>query len=162
MNRPLALYLLILNFFLILIGGSELALVHNRDVIWRVDFLLALGAMFVCAIASVLYIYHTRNSFSSPEPESIENVIDDLPRSEQPRFIPLPDWIKVCGVVASLLAILVFGETAYGLYILYKEGLLGAEFRSNSSLGVVFAVLLFNALCQPWYVWRTFLNVNNS
>ncbi len=162
MNRPLALYLLILDFFLVLIGGSELVVLQGQARLWRFDFMAALGSMFGCAACSVCYILSTRNSVPSPEPDTDLHVIDDFAGQAENRFQPIADWIKACGVVASVLALFVFLETIYGLLLLYREDLLGAELKMNSSLTVVFVVLFFNAFCQPWYVWRTFLNVNTG
>jgi hypothetical protein len=159
MNRPLALYLLILDFFLLLIAGAEAYLLRSQTILWRTDFLFAVSAIFVCPVCSVIYIFQTRKSFPSPEPETSTQVIDDLPSDEVSRSSPIPNWVRALGLLCSFLAIAIFAETCYGLLQLYQSNALLLQFRTNSSLSVVFVVLLFNALCQPWYVWRTFLNV---
>jgi hypothetical protein len=160
MNRPLALYLLILDFFLFLIAGAETYLLRHQSVLMRFDFLFALCALFACPVCSLIYIFYTRNSRPLPHPEEGGGVIDEVSSPEATHGIPLRNSIKACGVIASLLAVSVLGETCYGLFRLFQQDLLLVQFRTNSSLSVLLVVFLFNALCQPWYVWRTFLNVN--
>jgi hypothetical protein len=160
MNRSLALYLLILDFFLFLIAGAETYLLRHQAVLMRFDFLFALGALFVCPACSIIYVFYTRNSRPLPDPEEGEKVIDEILSHEATHGTPLSNSVKACGVVASLLALSVLAETGYGLFRLFREDLLLIQFRTNSSLSVVLVVFLFNAFCQPWYVWRTFLNVN--
>jgi hypothetical protein len=160
MNRSLALYLLLLNFFLLLIAGAEVYLLRHQAILWRPDFFFALSALFVCPVCSTIYIFHSAKSQPVPDREDRETVIDEMLSRESTDGTPIPNGIKACGIVAAVLAVTIFGELTYGLFKLYELDLLLSQFRTNPSLSVVLVVLLFNALCQPWYVWRTFLNVN--
>jgi membrane protein implicated in regulation of membrane protease activity len=159
MNRSLAIYLLILDFFVFLIGAAAIYALRDSGVMWKTNSLVLFAAVFLCPLCSVLYIFSTRNSFPSPERETNTSIIDDLPSAEEIRFQPVSDTVKVLGVLAFLLSLGLFLEICYGIYAVYANYYPSLRSRSNSGLSVVFVVFLFNALCQPWYVWRTFNNV---
>ncbi len=159
MNRSLAIYLLVLDFFVLLIGVAAVYALRESTSIWGTHSLVLFAAVFLCPFCSVFYIFSTRNSFPSPEREINTGIIDDLPSAEEIKFQKVSDTVKVIGIVTFLLSLGLFIEICYGIYAVYANGISGIRFRSNSGLSVVFVVFLFNALCQPWYVWRTFNNV---
>jgi hypothetical protein len=160
MNRSLAIYLLILDFFVFLIGAAGIYALRDSSAIMRTNSMILFGAVFLCPLCSVLYIFSTRNSFPSPERETDTAIIDDLPSGEEARFQPVSDTVKIIGILSFLLSFGLFIEICYGIYAVYEHYLPALRFRSNSGLSIVFVVFLFNALCQPWYVFRTFNNVN--
>jgi hypothetical protein len=162
MNRSLAIYLLILDFFVFLIGAAAIYSLHETGSPWKPHSMVLFGAVFLCPLCSVLYVFSTRHSFPSPEHETNTAIIDDLPSAEEIRFQPFSDTVKAIGIVTMLLSLGLFIEICYGIYAIYANYFPLLHLRSNSGLSIVFVVFLFNALCQPWYIWRTFNNVKSK
>jgi len=162
MNRSLAIYLLILDFFVFLIGAAAIFSLRESASTWKMHSTVLFGAVFLCPLCSVFYVFSTRNSFPSPEHETNTAIIDDLPSDEEIRFQPVSDTVKAVGILTLLLSLGLFVEICYGIYAVYANYFPLFHLRSNSGLSIVFVVFLFNALCQPWYVWRTFNNVTSK
>jgi hypothetical protein len=159
MNRQLGMYILLLNFFLFLIGGLWVYSL-NLKINWlSAPSVLDVAIKFLCPIVSTLFVLLTLKSIPSPIPDEENCMIDDLPPAEHFLLRPISGGVKLLGVIASLLSIYFLLEFCYSLYILSNLNLFGATNNPIQRLSIFFVVYLFNAICQPWYVWRTFRNV---
>jgi|GEM_PF-2585773 hypothetical protein len=158
MTRALSFYILLLDFFMLIIAIMSFFMLLNHKPITGEGDKLLVGSMFLNSIFSVIYILYTRNTVSGIEYQRDQRVIDDLLPDD--KVAPITGGIKFCGVIAGALSAFILGTLVLPFAFTYTDQEPRVHFESNAS--IILVVIIFNAICQPWYVWKTFNNVKSE
>ena len=157
MRRALAVYVLLLDFFVLLIGIMYFIL-NLRDpqaVEW--GFMLSGPLLILCPVCSFFYFLGMRNTSVPAPTEPLKGILDAVPDESPSQSYALAT--KAYGIVSCVFSGWLLIACIRLLYTYYQGGYMDSLSIQKPDITIIPVVLLFNAICQPLYVWKTFRNV---
>ncbi|MFI5150751.1 MAG: hypothetical protein ACHQRM_13530 [Bacteroidia bacterium] len=159
MRRALAVFIILLNLFVMLIGVMYIA--ANFLVKQDLNAWMYCGAgplLLLCPVSSFLFLVQTRNTVRPPAKGLLPKILDDL-TPEESKIHSLSNSAKAAGIFTGAGSIWLMVFCCYLLWRFYTNGRMDAQSFKKADMTIIPVVLLFNAICQPLYVWKTFRNV---